>query len=121
MVVPAEDRIPQTPGADRGQPICLLISGGAGAGKSTIAQLSTYFLRERIGETAALSTDEFYRMFDPHWTSTNRDWWRMAWELCLSSARWLFQNGVKIDDQNSPRPILRHAVGGAMVPNFSIF
>jgi adenylylsulfate kinase-like enzyme len=95
-MVPAEDRIARTTGIDSVKPICLLISGGAGTGKSTIAKLSTYFLRERIGETAALSTDEFYRMFDPHWTSTNRDWWRRAWEHCLASAKWLFQNGVRV-------------------------
>jgi adenylylsulfate kinase-like enzyme len=95
-MAPAEERIARTTGTKSFQPICLLISGGPGTGKSTIAKLSTYFLRERIGETAALSTDEFYRMFDPHWTSTNRDWWRMAWEHCLSSARWLFQNGVRV-------------------------
>jgi pantothenate kinase-related protein Tda10 len=64
-MVPVEDRIARTTGTDSVKPICLLISGGAGTGKSTIALLSTYFLRERIGETAALSTDEFYRMFDP--------------------------------------------------------
>ena len=95
-MAPAEDCIDRTARTDSVKPICLLISGGSGTGKSTIAFLSTYFLRERIGETAALSTDEFYRMFDPHWTSTNRDWWRMAWEHCLASARWLFQNGVRV-------------------------
>ncbi|MDF1514103.1 MAG: hypothetical protein P1S60_09860 [Anaerolineae bacterium] len=96
MMIPVEDRMARTTGTDSVKPICLIISGGAGTGKSTIAWLSVYFLCERIGETAALSTDEFYRMFDPHWTSTNRDWWRMAWEHCLSSAKWLFQNGVRV-------------------------
>jgi len=91
-----EEYTPRTTGAGSGRPVCLLISGGSGTGKSTIALLSTYFFRERIGETAALSTDEFYRMFDPHWTANNRDWWRMAWEHCLSSARWLFKNGVRV-------------------------
>ncbi len=89
-------RLVKTTGTGSVQPICLLISGGSGTGKSTLALLSTYFFRERIGETAALSMDEFYRIFDPAWSSTNRDWWRLAWELALCSARWLLQNGVRV-------------------------
>ncbi len=90
------DHTPPPPGAASPRPACLLLSGGSGAGKSTIALLAAYFFRQRIGETAALSTDEFYRMFDPHWTANNRDWWRLAWEHCLASARWLLQNGVRL-------------------------
>jgi hypothetical protein len=95
MTLPKES-IPHP--AERGsvQPICLLVSGGPGTGKSTIALHSTYFFRQHIGESAALSMDEFYRMFDPHWSSSNSKWWRMAWEHCLASTKWLLRNGIMV-------------------------
>ena len=78
------------------EPITILISGALGTGKSTVSERATYFFREHLGETATLSTDEFYRMFDPRWTTNNRDWWKTAMQNCFAVATWLFQHGVQI-------------------------
>ena len=78
------------------EPTTILIGGALGAGKSTVAQAATYYFRERMGETAVLSTDEFYQMFDPHWTVNNREWWETAFQNCLAVAAWLFQHDTQV-------------------------
>jgi len=74
----------------------ILISGAPGTGKSTVQSRAPYFFRERQGETAAMSLDEFYRLFDPRWTTNNHDWWTMAMANCLAMAINLFNAGVRV-------------------------
>lgn len=74
----------------------LLVSGAPGTGKSTIQSQAPYFFRTRLGETAALGTDEFYLMFDPQWTSNNRHWWQIAVASCLCVTKCLFHQGVQV-------------------------
>lgn len=78
------------------KPMTILISGAPGSGKSTVQSRAPYFFRARFGETAAMSVDQFYRMFDPQWTTNNRDWWTLAMANCLGLAVNLFQAGVQI-------------------------
>lgn len=77
-------------------PMTILISGAPGTGKSSVLSRAPYFFRARFGETAALSVDEFYRMFDPQWTTNNRDWWKLAMANCLALAVTMFQAGVQV-------------------------
>ena len=78
------------------QPIAILISGAPGTGKSTLLTHAPYFFRAHIGETAGLSYDEFYRLFDPLWSTNNREWWRQAVELCLGVAASLLRDHVQV-------------------------
>ncbi|MEZ4708484.1 MAG: hypothetical protein R3A44_14850 [Caldilineaceae bacterium] len=78
------------------QPIVILISGAPGTGKSTLGQHAPYYLRPRLGETAVLSADEFYRMFDPQWQANNRGWWQMAAQCCLHLTQYLLRQGVQV-------------------------
>ena len=78
------------------KPITILISGTPGSGKSTVQSHAPYFFRAHWGETAAMSVDAFYQMFDPHWTTNNRDWWKLAMANCLALAVNLFHAGVQV-------------------------
>lgn len=72
----------------------ILASGAPGTGKSTIRRLAPAYFRERVGETAAFDTDEFYAFFDPDWTLTYRRWWYLACDTCLATAQHLLQQDV---------------------------
>ena len=77
-------------------PITILVSGAPGTGKSTVQALAPYYFRERLGEAAALGTDEFYQIFDPRWSSSDRRLWQLAVGSCLAVASHLFQQGVQV-------------------------
>jgi broad-specificity NMP kinase len=76
--------------------ITILLSGAPGTGKSTVQALAPYFFRARLGEAAAIGTDEFYTIFDPRWTTNNRHWWRIAIGSCLCVTNYLFKQGVQV-------------------------
>ena|SRR5258706_11189884 len=76
--------------------ITILLSGAPGTGKSTVQALAPYFFRARLGEAAAMGTDEFYTIFDPRWTTNNRHWWRIAVGTCICVTNYLFQQGVRV-------------------------
>src|SRR5262245_60652680 len=76
--------------------ITILLSGAPGTGKSTVQARAPYFFRARLGEAAALGTDQFYTLFDPRWTNDNRHWWKLALGSCACVTRYLFQQGVGV-------------------------
>jgi broad-specificity NMP kinase len=76
--------------------ITILLSGAPGTGKSTVQARAPYFFRARLGESAAIGTDELYTIFDPRWTNDNRHWWKLALGSCACVTRYLFQQGLHV-------------------------
>lgn len=74
----------------------IIISGAPGTGKSAIRRHAPYFFRQYYGAAAALDTDEYYPLFDPQWTTNNRDWWKIATDTSLYVADYLLRCGVVI-------------------------
>jgi predicted kinase len=74
----------------------ILLSGAPGTGKSTIQRLAPSYFRGRLGEAAAIGTDEIYTIVDPDWSQTNEYWKQMARDNCILLARNLFSQGVRV-------------------------
>ncbi len=78
------------------KPITILVSGAPGTGNRRCRRSLPTTLRERLGEAAALGTNEFYQLFDPRWTSSDRRLWQLAVGSSLAVACYLFQQGVQV-------------------------
>src|SRR5207249_4353076 len=82
--------------ADDHKHVTILLSGAAGTGKSAIQRLTPSYFRERLGEAAAMGTDEIYTIVDPDWSQADEYWKQIARDNCILLARNLFSHGMRV-------------------------
>lgn len=78
-------------------PITMLVSGGIGTGKSALRWLAPNYLRDALGDTAAIDIDEVYMQFDPDWSQQERDLRPIA-IICELKPIKLWSSGVGVRD-----------------------
>ena len=109
---------------DESKPATILLSGAPGTGKSAIERLAPSYFRERLGEAAAIGTDEIYTIVDPDWSQANEYWKEIARDNCILLAKNLFSHGMRVvligGNDLHTKPVVNQFVS-ALLPVSAVF